>query len=907
MAERKAIPKAIKDKLLVDAMHRCCLCPEHHDVTDLHHVVPISEDGPDTEDNLMVICPTCHAKIHRLRTSYSPEQLRMYKERWVHNCALGLPLDARFVQTFDYRKAPEPPAIPPGLLLPPQPYLAHPYPLQPNFIGRVNQRRMLTEWLSRGHEPVFVLTAIGGMGKSALTWAWVQRDVLQVPLPGTGNETAKITDACRVPDDSRPRGVLWWSFYERESGFLTLLDKALVYTSGGAVNPAQITSAYERIEVLISLLRQHHFLLVLDGFERVLRAYARLDAAYRGDEFDRDDGGDFCACRGPHEADFLKRIASNPLRGRVLLTSRLFPRELDNLAGCRRQDLEAMVTEDTVTFFHAEEIHGTRAEIEEVCAPYGYHPLALRLLAGVVAKDKRNPGNIEVARRYPVLPELKGKEQHHILQVAYDTLSKPKRTLLSRIAAFRSPMTYETLAIFNTWQSERGFDAALDELAMRNLLFLDRQQGRYDLHPIVRQYAYDRLADKKGVHTRLQDYFSGMPAQDEGRVHSLDDLAPVVELYHHTVHAGRYDEAWDLFHGRLAELLYFRFGAYQTCIELLQGLFPDGESSPPRLARPRDRAGVLNTLANSYSLCGQSRRAAPLIEAQNVLQQSEGNYRDLAIGLGNLGDDQLKLGRLEVADANLRRRTQLCQSLRENFEEAVGHQELGRLLAYQGQFREAAEEIHLSTCYWKDTSYQQGLCLDESYRALSALLSSNANAALTAARESVTFWEKDAEEDYPVERNLVRVDWLLGWSLVALALEEQQRRDERLEDAETHLAEALNRCRQINMIDHEPDILLAWARWHRVKGNSDQARAHAVEALSVADRCEYRLCQADIHNLLARLDIEAGDRNSAVKHAQTGYKRAWCDGPPHCYKPALDEADRLLKELKAPKPKMPDA
>ena len=108
MARRKAIPKAVRDRLLVEAMHRCCLCPEHHDVTDLHHIVPISEDGPNTEDNLMVVCPTCHAKIHRIRNRYSHEQLRMYKERWVRLCALGLPLDARLAQAFDYTRPPEP-------------------------------------------------------------------------------------------------------------------------------------------------------------------------------------------------------------------------------------------------------------------------------------------------------------------------------------------------------------------------------------------------------------------------------------------------------------------------------------------------------------------------------------------------------------------------------------------------------------------------------------------------------------------------------------------------------------------------------------------------------------------------------------------------------------------------------
>jgi hypothetical protein len=34
---------------------------------------------------------------------------------------------------------------------------------------------------------------------------------------------------------------------------------------------------------------------------------------------------------------------------------------------------------------------GTHAEIETACAAYGYHPLSLRLLAGLVAKDPQLP------------------------------------------------------------------------------------------------------------------------------------------------------------------------------------------------------------------------------------------------------------------------------------------------------------------------------------------------------------------------------------------------------------------------------------------------------------------------------------------------------------------------------------
>ncbi len=119
-----------------------------------------------------------------------------------------------------------------------------------------------------------------------------------------------------------------------------------------------------------------------------------------------------------------------------------------------------------------------------------------------------------------------------------------------------------------------------------------------------------------------------------------------------------------------------------------------------------------------------------------------------------------------------------------------------------------------------------------------------------------------------------------------------------LNAAVTHLTEALTRCRRINLVELEPDILLAWARWHRARGNAQEAQSHAEEALAIADRCEYRLKQAEIHNFLALLALDAGNRASARQHAEIAKERAWCDGPPHCYKPALDEAERILERMK---------
>ena len=78
----------------------------------------------------------------------------------------------------------------------------------------------------------------------------------------------------------------------------------------------------------------------------------------------------------------------------------------------------------------------------------------------------------------------------------------------------------------------------------------------------MRRYAYDRLggADRTASHARLRDYFAALPPVEKPR--TLDDLAPVIELYHHTLRAGQYDEARTLFRDRINRATYYQFGAY---------------------------------------------------------------------------------------------------------------------------------------------------------------------------------------------------------------------------------------------------------------------------------------------------------------------------------------------------------
>ena len=133
----------------------------------------------------------------------------------------------------------------------------------------------------------------------------------------------------------------------------------------------------------------------------------------------------------------------------------------------------------------------------------------------------------------------------------------------------------------------------------------------------------------------MRDYFAAVPTPD--KVTRLEDLAPVIELYHHTVRAGQLDEACTLFRDRLTNPLYYQLGAYQLIIDLLRPLFPDGEDRPPRLKDESAQAWTLNELANSYSLSGQPRRAVPLFEQHNRHPREAGRQEQPRHRLGERG------------------------------------------------------------------------------------------------------------------------------------------------------------------------------------------------------------------------------------------------------------------------------
>jgi tetratricopeptide (TPR) repeat protein len=212
---------------------------------------------------------------------------------------------------------------------------------------------------------------------------------------------------------------------------------------------------------------------------------------------------------------------------------------------------------------------------------------------------------------------------------------------------------------------------ALKELVARGLLFRQEEQKRYDLHPIVRQYVYDRLGDKAAAHGALKDYFATVPKPEE--IKSVEDLQPAIELFHHTIAAGGYGEAFRVYRDRLANTLYYLLGAYVEDISLKKAFFPDGESKLPRLGNMSWQAYILNDLALAYDKTGESQKAEGLKERHNTICEQMGYNKSLSSGLRNLAISQIALGKMRKAEINLRRKIELDRDMASDYDEAEGH------------------------------------------------------------------------------------------------------------------------------------------------------------------------------------------------------------------------------------------
>ncbi len=328
--------------------------------------------------------------------------------------------------------------------LPPDLFAQPPYIPGYAFQGRIKEISAIDDWAGSA-DPVMMFEAIGGMGKSMVTWEWVTR-------------------AARSRD-GHWAGMLWYSFYERGADMRGFCISALSYITRKAPSSFQTLSSRYLADILLPLLRLQPWLLVLDGLERVLVEYHRFDAAQLLDEevgrSQHSSPRASNACLRPEDDELLQSLcAVSP--SKVLMSSRLMPQSLLNQAGMpipgvRRLQLTGLDPRDAELMLRDAGVFGSGDGMRDYLEQkFGCHPLVVGVVAGLVRKYMKAPGDFD---RWVEDPQGGAavnladadirQRQNHILKLAFDGLDPVRRELVTRIAIISNSVNWEIVEALN--------------------------------------------------------------------------------------------------------------------------------------------------------------------------------------------------------------------------------------------------------------------------------------------------------------------------------------------------------------------------------------------------------------------------------------------------------------------------
>ncbi len=344
------------------------------------------------------------------------------------------PRKTRSTHKQSIRQHKEPIPSPPALYAEPRYLVSH------EFIGRQAQLDSLNDWaIPSDPHPIIFFDAIGGTGKSMLTWHWLN------------HHAPKIR-----PDLA---GRLWYSFYERGAQMSDFCRHALAYITGVEPKSLNQLKTPELAAQLLHHLQAQPWLLILDGIERILVAYNRIDAAQLTDD-QASHPTDEISNRNPTSAirpedDDLLRALATAAPSKIVITSRLVPQAFLNRAGqpipgVLRLPLPGLRPADAEALFRSCGITGDSKAIQDYLKTNcDCHPLVISALAGLINDYLPDRGNFDAWHAHSGQLNFTDldlvQKRNHILRGRHRCSPPEGRRILAILSLLSESIEYETL------------------------------------------------------------------------------------------------------------------------------------------------------------------------------------------------------------------------------------------------------------------------------------------------------------------------------------------------------------------------------------------------------------------------------------------------------------------------------
>lgn len=769
-----------------------------------------------------------------------------------------------------------------NLPVPPAFYAEPDYIGSHKFVGRESQLQELNDWAKPADQTNLLLfEAIGGNGKSMLTWEWV------------------TNHATKVREDWA--GRFWYSFYERGAVMADFCRRALAYMTGRSMEELEKVPMFDLSQDLIAQLHAKPWLLILDGLERVLVAYHRIDAAEVPDE-EANAPTDKVLDRNPcdtirdEDGDLLRKLAAC-VPSKILVSSRLTPRVLLNpsgqpITGVKRITLPGLRPADAEKLLRSCEITGDSPRMQDYLTQNcDNHPLVIGVLAGLINSPGPSRGSFDAwladSGQGGAKLDLGSlnliQRRNHILRAALEALPEKSRQLLSTLALLSESVDYEALAAFtpHTPPDAGKLSETVRDLEQRGLLQYDGHTRRHDLHPVVRGVAAGGMAaaDKERYGQRVVDHFSSQPHSPYELAETLEDVAPGLHVVRTLLKLERFQEAAEAYYGDLARALLFNIEAYAETLALLRPFFPVYWGELPREINSSLGCYLATDAGIALDYCNESGAALGAYGAALVSNLDRKNWRHVIGGFQcfsfSFGRQNLLARKYRVDALSL----ELASDRNEKMELFVSRLRLYVDQSKFGQWKEAAETWRLLDPMgrkWLRGVYRQGDAEELFARCQFWQGALQAQHLAVAARLA----EKDNNRVTIRDLHRLRGAWRLEkgkWSLAAQSFQE-----------------AVCMARERRLTDEASEAGLALAKF--LLGQFGQPKEARQEAERLAGQRDPH------HHTLAMLWRAIGDSEQAKKHALAAYQWAWADGEPYVHRYELTKTTELLKEMGIPIP-----
>jgi tetratricopeptide (TPR) repeat protein len=793
------------------------------------------------------------------------------------------------------------------------------------FVGRTAELERLSDWAAASDpHPVLLFEAIGGSGKSMLTWEWT-----------TNYSTTVRNDWA---------GRFWYSFYEKGAIMADFCRYALSYMTGRPVEELLKKKTSDLAEQLLFHLQDRPWLLILDGLERVLVAYHRFDAAQIADE-QADTVEDQIAKRDPYgtirpEDDELLRSLANASPSKILITTRLTPSILMNqsrqsVPGVLRMFLAGLRPPDAEKLLLSCGIRGNSEKIRDYLKLHcDCHPLVTGVLAGLINEYLPDRGNFDKWASDPMgggaldLGDLDIiQKRNHILLAAMAALPEKSQQLLSMLAILPESIDFATLGELNPhlplllekvekpenpedeistkflslrefrvksyqdrlerWeeyeanlalrQKERPaalkkLTADVIDLERRGLLQYDSESKRYDLHPVVRSVAVGKLADEEKIRygQPAVDHFSRLAHIPYEEADSIDDVKDGLRVIRILLQMGKYQQAANTFL-EISIALLRNLEEYTETLSLIHHFFPGGWSTLPESVSTASAMRLKDSAGFALTEIGEPEEALDCYNSIMAYDLKEKNWIGIATSLTNISRINSDLKRYAKVERFVEHSLEIG-SLADNrvriFQAWLFKFALFFRLGRFGEADSAWQAMDSMGSDWPRSGYIPGAA--EYQYAIFQYYKGTLEEKFLTKSEQVARAGKSRVIIRDVHR--LRGEWNLEQGRWASAAES--------------LHEAARMAREVGYPDLSAETMFYVAKFH-------------LGELAAPEEIAERLARGKKpnHRWLAELWLAMGNRRQAEKHAVIAYKETWADGEPYVDRCRLNKARALLKQL----------